>query len=39
MHTVEDHDAFQFGKARIEREREYAMEPEMEPASGENRKP
>ena len=31
MHTVEDHDAFRFGKSRTEREREYAMEPEMEP--------
>jgi hypothetical protein len=30
MHTVEDHDAFRFGKVRIEREREYAMEPDME---------
>jgi hypothetical protein len=31
MHTIEDHDAFRFGKARIEREREYAMEPHEEP--------
>jgi hypothetical protein len=39
MHTVEDRDAFKFGKARIEREREYAMEPEENPALGENSKP
>jgi hypothetical protein len=31
MHTVEDHDAFRFGKARIEREREYAIVPGKEP--------
>jgi hypothetical protein len=39
MHTVEDHDAFRFGKARIEREREYAMVPDENRAFGENIKP
>jgi hypothetical protein len=36
MHTVKDHDAFRFGKARIEREREYAMVPGENPALGQS---